>query len=57
MPATVKLRNVVRSNYFLNFGDFDSLEAYDLVNKDLYSKDFSNPIDYLACSKLSRMKI
>lgn len=44
MPTTFELRNVVKCNYFLNFGGFDSLEAHNQVNKGLYFKEFSNPI-------------
>ena len=40
MTTTIELRNVVKCNCFLNFEDFNLLEAHDL-----YFKEFSNPID------------
>lgn len=39
------LKNAIRGSFFLNFGDFDSLEAPLSVKQDLLISDLSNPID------------
>lgn len=45
MPATVELRDEKQDNFFLHFGDIESLEESKIVQEALFIEDFSNPID------------
>ena len=45
LPATIELKNENRGNFYLNFGDMESLDTPQIVKSDLFFSDFSNAID------------
>lgn len=47
MSAMIEIRDAIRSNIFLNFGDIKALEAPKAIEEALFISNFINHIDLL----------